>query len=943
MRAWQRFLGLSCLAVGLLGGMATPVRAQQDVFDLFFEIDSCVTTHCIDTAYPFQEVTAYLIVRDASCGGVSGWEAMVEIDGVVTAPSWTLTAGMDFDFNDTPTVQRFSVGIGVTPNALLPDACGIVHLATFSGFIQQLTDQVSFYIKGVPGSVTFPDPPSPGYVCPDNPGDTQYSTNIWNDFDIPVAQINVPGCVEPWSGLDLIQLDVAQSGDLVWTEYGQFAGMVSGANDGQDGFDLQDTGGRVWFENPLVPFDLDTDARAVFDPLTEMKQWTFVIEPDRPQSGGNRVNLDFFDLDVYGADVAVRLLDRAVSQWTDLQQQPIYNFWVPGGGGIYQRTFDLFIGESLVGPEFSVAIDACAEDVCDRGNIAATLNGADNGYDELLDTPEPPPPPSDFVALYFPHPEWGGPLGDQYMSDVRAPYDPLTSMKTWQFTVDSDMSSSGMSPITLDFDPSFAPDYNFRLRNHQSGDVVDLFAAGLSYTFTPPPSGTNDFDLMIGSGDVPELSPTSRLLSPVWTLLGMPLLPSGIGTYGTVLLDDAYGDANYIFEYQNSTGYVERQAFDPMLPGVGAWLGTSVGFVWSMSGDPDLGVIDIPLEIGWNLVGYPLWFPSDVNGVEVMMGTLPLSWGEAVGIGLVGSHLTGFDTGTGSYVQTLQLETWHGYWMECYADNLSLRFHWENMPQTALRRWQPFAELDDELNWRLVVHLEETESSVAMGTCELSNHGFDPYQDRVLPPTGPLDTGAGSIYLPRPDWNLATGSRLSQDIRGPETLAIAWDAVIELGAPGQAVLSWDPRAWGGTRDLQIYVPSQDRIVVNSMRTVSQVVLPVGSEPLTIRFRTPEAGTGVEESVTVFSKFEARPNPFNPLTELSFTAGHAGRCEVCVYDVFGRLVRRLDAGVLPAGGSGAVTWRGRDESGREVASGVYFGVLNVNGRPSGEIRKLSLVR
>jgi flagellar hook assembly protein FlgD len=42
----------------------------------------------------------------------------------------------------------------------------------------------------------------------------------------------------------------------------------------------------------------------------------------------------------------------------------------------------------------------------------------------------------------------------------------------------------------------------------------------------------------------------------------------------------------------------------------------------------------------------------------------------------------------------------------------------------------------------------------------------------------------------------------------------------------------------------------------------------------------------------------------------------------VYDVSGRLVRRIDSGVYPAGHRVA-TWDGRDEHGRDVAPGIYF--------------------
>ncbi len=106
-----------------------------------------------------------------------------------------------------------------------------------------------------------------------------------------------------------------------------------------------------------------------------------------------------------------------------------------------------------------------------------------------------------------------------------------------------------------------------------------------------------------------------------------------------------------------------------------------------MEGTRASGVFDVSLEPGWNLVGYPLWFPADVYGVEVVLGSTAFSWGEAVSFGWVSPLWTSYESET--YIPTANIETWYGYWVECYASNLALRFNWENMSTKALSRWQP--------------------------------------------------------------------------------------------------------------------------------------------------------------------------------------------------------------------------------------------------------------
>jgi len=65
-----------------------------------------------------------------------------------------------------------------------------------------------------------------------------------------------------------------------------------------------------------------------------------------------------------------------------------------------------------------------------------------------------------------------------------------------------------------------------------------------------------------------------------------------------------------------------------------------------------------------------------------------------------------------------------------------------------------------------------------------------------------------------------------------------------------------------------------------------------------------------------------PNPFNPLTTISFELPEPTRVTLRIFDVSGRLVRVLMGGRGLAAGRHEVVWNGEDESGRQVAAGVY---------------------
>ncbi|HOX24918.1 MAG TPA: FlgD immunoglobulin-like domain containing protein [Candidatus Krumholzibacteria bacterium] len=84
----------------------------------------------------------------------------------------------------------------------------------------------------------------------------------------------------------------------------------------------------------------------------------------------------------------------------------------------------------------------------------------------------------------------------------------------------------------------------------------------------------------------------------------------------------------------------------------------------------------------------------------------------------------------------------------------------------------------------------------------------------------------------------------------------------------------------------------------------------------------EGPIGVDPPELTVLAVRAHPNPFNPQTTLTLSLPSAGRVSVRIYSVRGELVRTLHDGLLQSGRHDLV-WNGRDGSGAESASGVYF--------------------
>jgi len=101
--------------------------------------------------------------------------------------------------------------------------------------------------------------------------------------------------------------------------------------------------------------------------------------------------------------------------------------------------------------------------------------------------------------------------------------------------------------------------------------------------------------------------------------------------------------------------------------------------------------------------------------------------------------------------------------------------------------------------------------------------------------------------------------------------------------------------------------------------------------------------GASERPTTESWTELRqnsPNPFNPVTMITYSLANRVRAELMVFGVDGALVRTLVNDVRERG-EHSVTWDGKNDRGEPVASGAYFYRLRAGS--FAETRKLMLLK
>lgn len=219
---------------------------------------------------------------------------------------------------------------------------------------------------------------------------------------------------------------------------------------------------------------------------------------------------------------------------------------------------------------------------------------------------------------------------------------------------------------------------------------------------------------------------------------------------------------------------------------------------------------------------------------------------------------------------------------------------------------------------------------------------------------GDNDVDGGTTTLLSPVFSLA-------GMAEPRIIYWRWYTNNAGAAPGEDTwrvsLSNDGGAtWTDVEATTVTENFWKRIVVD----VNDILAPSAS--MRLRFVASDLGSGsvVEAAVDDIEYFDASssvavedpapsagfmlaqnaPNPFGPMTTIRFSVPREGeRIRLSVYDLRGRLVRRLLDGPRPAGEQTA-TWDARDEAGRRAAAGVYLYALSAGS--SARTRKMLLL-
>lgn len=163
------------------------------------------------------------------------------------------------------------------------------------------------------------------------------------------------------------------------------------------------------------------------------------------------------------------------------------------------------------------------------------------------------------------------------------------------------------------------------------------------------------------------------------------------------------------------------------------------------------------------------------------------------------------------------------------------------------------------------------------------------------------------------------------------------------GVPINRLAGWDGEAWrpvgsGCNGTVWTLLSHQSQLLIGGDFTRGGGKLASGMTAWTFQ----EISTDVPPAdvPTSLVLHDPSPNPFNPMTTVSFDLPHPARVELAVFDLRGRRLVTLIADDRSTG-LHSVNWQGSDQQGRSLASGVYLIRLQAGNEVA--TRRVSLVR
>jgi len=405
-----------------------------------------------------------------------------------------------------------------------------------------------------------------------------------------------------------------------------------------------------------------------------------------------------------------------------------------------------------------------------------------------------------------------------------------------------------------------------------------------------------------------------------YRIIGVPLVANN--NSASAVFPDDLGPVDStswrLGSYNPETGQVDEYPdVERVNPGQGFWLiapgdktyGTAGVSVYPNVNYNGYDYFNVPLDSGWNQLANP--FPFNV------------AWSEVVfidGVDTVG-HIPSvledeiFRYTSSGYTTVNAIPAWEGVFVKINKSGIKalIRFHETAIP---LRQSPPVEPPVSRDSWAVGLKLEVDgmiDDYNFVGVKPGALDGLDIY-DKSEPP---ILTGAPRLAFRNAD----LGQEIKRtDFRSPFSDGAVWDIDLSNASGGKISFSGIDRIPLGM-EAWLLIGSGTRMKIED-NTVFTVPVGLQSAQLIIGNREFADANDAGDLPDHFELGQNFPNPFNPVTEISFALPEPGHVRLEIFNILGQSIRVLADAELPAGRH-RISWDGRDHDGINASSGIYF--------------------
>ena len=312
----------------------------------------------------------------------------------------------------------------------------------------------------------------------------------------------------------------------------------------------------------------------------------------------------------------------------------------------------------------------------------------------------------------------------------------------------------------------------------------------------------------------------------------------------------------------------------------------------------------IDLDSGWNLIGSPFSFPVQFEKDSVV--------GEPITYGLPGGE-RGWSDGQS------ELQPWNGYAVYSSQDASMTLTPFPENNNSSSRISKP-----DE--WYVKIKIEDgiyINYSAEIGRRKNAQDSYDVFDTPVYP-----ELDSGLIVLT--DINGTKDYNFIRDIRNSDDINGIWNLRIEGEVKQKTIMFSTELKGSAPEELNVALIDikkrrvyssvfNEKITLSPNSNISYELKLIAGELGYVNLKTKEILDNIPSEFVLSQNY---PNPFNPITKMDYELPERSMVSISIYNVLGQEIINLVNEVKDYGHH-TIKWDGKDNTGKEMASGVYF--------------------